>query len=119
MKSSKNKLQNEEYAEAIGKTTFLKLEWKSWDEPPKSGSNIYVILKGDDGYVPVYGEYLDYQLDPVPGDVGRKPHMFREVRFPGSMLNELYIGSEEAKKHLYAWAYALLVVKGKPFADKP
>lgn len=103
---------DEIYAEAVGKITFLKLEWKDWKkELPKSGSNIYVILKSEDRFLPIYAEYLDYELDPLYGR-----HRFQEVRFPGSRLPELYLGSKDAEEYLHAWAYALLIDEKNPFA---
>jgi hypothetical protein len=113
-KIKKKEVSGIEYANAVGKTTYLMLEWKSWkDELPKSGANIYVILMDHPIYVPVYAQYLDYTLG--QNGTSNKPIRFQEVRFPGSTLPDLFFKSNEAEKHLHAWAYALLVDEKSPF----
>jgi hypothetical protein len=80
-----------EFANVIGTTTFLKLDWKSWkDELPPAYQQIFVILRLDKGYYPVTAEFLD-------------PKNFKVVKFDDFTLPDCYLESKEGWR-LHAWA---------------
>lgn len=99
--SAPKKIENPQWARAAGKVTLLKLEWKSWKkELPKSGDEIYVIVKFRDGYLPVMGTYID---EVIPANGPFKASRWRTVRMhPG----ELILENKDDAKRLIAWARA-------------
>jgi hypothetical protein len=80
-----------EFANVVGNTIFLKLEWKSWeDELPPAYEQIFVILRLDKGYYPLTAEFLD-------------PENFKYVKFDDPRIPDCYLDSNEGWR-LHAWA---------------
>ena len=106
-KKKNSKIANPELAEAIGKTTILRLEWKDWKkEFPKNGDRIYVILKLKDGYIPVTGVYLD---ETFPSDRPFPASRWQTVKFDDCFPTAI-VGGEHGET-LFAWAKAVRVGK--------
>ena len=92
MKTNKRskKLTDSFWSKAVGQSTLLRIDWKSFnDEMPKSGQDIFVIVKFSDGYSPLHAEYLD-------GDG------FKWLRFRDSSMPHVYHGSDDWKR-MIAW----------------
>ena len=96
----KKKLEGMEWSKMIGKTTLLRVDWKSFkDELPKHGEDIVVILKCKDGYGPFHAEY-------IKDDKNWSRTRFREPAFP-----DIYMDSKEYKR-MVSWG-RFKVVKQK------
>jgi hypothetical protein len=96
--------ENIEWADVVGKTSTLELHWKDWNDLPKNGDRIYIILKLADGYFSTTGVYFDKTL-PASGP-------FPESRWQTVRFDEGYptaiVGGEHGEK-LFAWSRAKLV----------
>ena len=89
--ATKPKLEGKEWSRMVGKTTLIRVDWKSFDDEfPKHGEDIVVILKCKDGYGPFHAEYL------------QSGENWKEVRFREPMFPTIYMGSKEWKR-LVAW----------------
>lgn len=98
--ANKNKQDGREWSRMVGKTTLIRVDWKSFnDELPKHGEDIVVILKSNDGYGPFHAEYLE---------LGDK---WKEVRFREPQFPTFYFGGKEWKR-MVAWG-RFKVVKQK------
>lgn len=92
-------MSNPQWSRAAGKVTLLKLEWKSWKkELPKSGDDIYLIVKFNDGYLPVTGTYISQML---PANGPLKALRWSEVRMYGG---NLILENKADFRRLIAWA---------------
>jgi hypothetical protein len=99
MKKVSKKLVGAEFADAIGKTTVLALEWKDWEkELPESGDRVYIISKLEDGFYPVTGIYFD-EIIPASGTF--KKSRWQTVRIDDGPM--VILGGEDANR-LIAWA---------------
>jgi hypothetical protein len=95
----KSKMVDGHWANAVGQTTLLRIDWKSWkDEMPKSGRDIIVICRYEDGYSPLHAEYWDERLSPGPN--GR----FQSVKFRDSGMPRIFLNDENWDK-MVAWGY--------------
>lgn len=98
--ATKKKLEGMEWSKMVGKTTLVQVDWKSFDkEYPKSGEDIVVILKFNDGYGPFHAEYIRDGKD------------WSRVRFRDPSFSDIYMGSKDWKK-MVAWG-RFKVVKQK------
>ena len=93
------KLENPEFAKAVGTTTFLRLDWQSWDKLPPQNQQIFVIVRLDNGYYPVTATYLDEIL---PANGPFKASRWQQVKFDDS-IPMVFLGSKDAQR-LIAWA---------------
>ena len=100
------KLENPEFAKAVGTTTFLRLDWQSWDKLPPQNQQIFVIIRLDNGYYPVTATYLDEFFEAKgPFTASR----WQQVKFDDS-IPMIFLGSKDAKR-LIAWARLIKVDK--------
>ena len=107
-KKASKKIEYPELAKAVGHTTFLRLDWKDWKvEQPKSGEEIYVIVKAENGFIPLTGEYWDVTL-PASKDGHFKQSRWRSVKFHSLACCELFLDNKLDAKLLIAWAKAKL-----------
>lgn len=91
---------NPEFADCLGKETLFRLVWRDWKkELPKSGRFIFAVVRANDGWFPVTGEYIEERI---------KNHLFRRVRFHLFPLPDIFLGDENEPR-LIAWAYAKFI----------
>jgi len=100
------KLENPEFAKVVGTTTFLRLDWQSWDKLPPKNQQIFVIVRLDNGYYPVTATYLDETL---PANGPFKASRWQQVKFDDS-IPMVFLGSKDAKR-LIAWARLIKIDK--------
>jgi len=100
MKAAKTKLTNPDFAKPIGKSSLLRIDWKSWDkEVPRHCEDIWVIIRLKKGYFPVTGTYFDQSF---PAKEDMPSARFRSVRFTEFGIPETFMGSKDWKR-LIAW----------------
>ena len=99
----KKKLENPDFARPVGKSSILRIDWKSWDkETPKSGQEIWVILKLKNGYYPVTGTYFDETL---PANGPFKESRWRQIKFHDFGIPDIFVKPhcDKNQKRLVAW----------------
>lgn len=101
---TKKAIINPEFANPVGKSSLLRIDWKSWkDECPKNGTSIWVILKFTNGYVPVTGTYLDHTL-PASSDGHFPETRWRSVKFDDFEYPDIFVGMRDKnEKRMIAW----------------
>lgn len=106
MPKKKTKLEGEHLPKLIGKTSYLKVDWKSWKKelPPKD-QHIWIIIHLQNGYYTVLGEYFEeaipYGCD-QKGNMVIPPRVFRQVRFSDQSIPDVFLGSKDEKR-LIGW----------------
>jgi hypothetical protein len=97
-----------ELAKAVGKTTTLRLHWKSWKkELPPANVTIYIVLKLSDGYIPVTGKFR-HEIFPAIGPF--KKSEWKTVYFDDPYFSTIILGGKGNEK-LIAWAIPEIVGK--------
>jgi len=106
MPKKKNpKVKNPEFLKAVGQSSILRIDWKSWDTYPKSGEKIWVIVRLDKEVVPVTGTYFD-ETFPASADGHFPETRWRSVRFDEFGFPDTFVGpdhSDKNAKRLVAW----------------
>lgn len=97
--SKKAKLENPQFAKAVGTTTFLRLDWQSWDSLPPENTQIFVIVRLENGYYPMTATYYD---EVIPAKGPFKASRWQQVKFDDA-IPTIFLGNKEAKR-LIAWA---------------
>ena len=105
MKSQGKKAQdNPDFKFAVGKSSILRIDWKSWDEFPESGQDIWVVLRLKNGFYPVTGTYFD-EVIPASKEGNFPETRWRSVKFHDFGIPEIYVGKhhDANQKRLIAW----------------
>ena len=98
----KKPLENVEFAEAIGKSTLLRIDWLDWKkEQPKNGEDVWVVVKLENGYYPVRGTYFDETFF---------KSRWRSVKFFDAGIPDIFLKSEDDNR-LIAWGRNQTVVQ--------
>lgn len=101
-RSKKQKIDNPEFSDCIGKRTILELVWYDWKKTlPKHGQDIYIVVRLKDGFYPVMGYYLDEVL---PANGPFKSSRWQTVKFHDMIPPVILGGANE--EILVAWAAA-------------
>ena len=99
----KKEIVNLDFARAVGKSSLLRIDWKSWKtEMPKSGQDIWVVLRMSNGYSVLTGTYFD---EVIPARGPFKESRWKQIKFHDGM-SEMLVGKEYAdknQKRLVAW----------------
>jgi hypothetical protein len=105
----KKKLENFAFSRAVGKSTLLRIDWKDWNkELPKSGAQIWVVIRLENGFYPVQGTYWDETL-PASADGKFPSSRWQSVKFTDYGVPEIYLRSKEQKR-LRAWGYNVAAI---------
>jgi hypothetical protein len=105
----KRKLKNQDFSRSVGKSSLIRIDWKSWtEEVPQSGQDIWVVVKLEKGYYPVTGYYVDHTIPPTKGFP--KGSRWISVRFHEFGIPEIFKGSRDWKR-LIAWGIHKGVVR--------
>lgn len=109
------KLDNPDFKFAVGKSSLLRIDWQSWDTLPKSGQDIWVVLRLQNGFYPVTGTYFDETI-PASKDGHFPETRWKSIKFHDFGIPEIYVGKHHDKnqKRLIAWgAHKGIVRLGK------
>ena len=100
----KKELENPDFVRAVGKSSLLRIDWKSWKEMPKSGDKIWVILRLKKGYYPVTGTYFD-EVIPASKDGHFPASRWKQIKFDDFGIPDIFVGPSHDKnqKRLVAW----------------
>lgn len=105
MKKNK-KLENSDFARAVGKSSILRIDWKSFKkETPKSGQDLWVVLKVRNGYLIATGTYFNEVL-PASKDGHFPATTWKQIKFHDFGIPDILVGKEYAdknQKRLVAW----------------
>lgn len=106
----KKKLVNQDFAKAAGKYSVIRIDWKNWKkELPKSGQDIWVVIRLDNGYYPVTGTYFD-ETFPASKDGVVPKSRWQSVKFTEGSIPDTFMGSKDWKR-LVAWGVQSGVVR--------
>lgn len=100
----KKKLENPDFAHPVGKSSILRIDWKSFKkELPKSGQDIWVVLKTKNGYLLANGTYFN---EVIPASGPFEESRWKQIKFHDYGIPEILVGKEYAdknQKRLIAW----------------
>lgn len=102
----KKKLTNPDFAHPIGKSSILRIDWKSFKkEMPKSGQDIWIVLHCKDGYMVATGTYFN-EVIPASKDGNFPETRWKQIKFHDFGIPDILVGkeySDKNQKHLVAW----------------
>lgn len=104
LQKKNKKLENPEFAKAVGKSTLLRIDWKDWKkELPPTGVPIWIVIRLSDGYYPVTATYIDEHI-PASKDGECAASRWQRIMFD-EYLPDIFIGNTKDKnaKRLIAW----------------
>ena len=100
------KQQNLDFAHPVGKSSILRIDWKSFKkEMPKSGQDIWVVLKARNGYHVVTGTYFN-EVIPASKDGNFPETTWKIIKFHDFGCPDILVGKQYANKNqkrLMAW----------------
>jgi|FAXJ01.1.fsa_nt_gi hypothetical protein len=100
----KLKIENPDFAHPIGKSSILRIDWKSFEkEMPLSGQDIWVVLRVKNGYIIRTGTYFN---EVIPANGPFKASIWKQIKFHDLGLPDILVGKEYAdknQKRLVAW----------------
>jgi hypothetical protein len=102
----KEKQENLDFAHPVGKSSILRIDWKSFKkEMPKSGQDIWVVLKARNGYHVVTGTYFN-EVIPASKDGNFPETTWKIIKFHDFGCPDILVGKQYANKNqkrLMAW----------------
>ena len=106
LQKRKEKQENLDFAHPVGKSSILRIDWKSFKkEMPKSGKDIWVILKVSNGYMVAQGTYFN-EVIPASENGTFPATTWKQIKFHDFGLPDILVGKEYAdrnQKRLVAW----------------
>ena len=104
--NKKKKQENLDFAHPIGKSSILRIDWKSFKkEMPRSGQDIWVVLRVKNGYMIGTGTYFD-EVIPASTDGHFPDTRWRQIKFNDFGIPDILVGkqySDKNQKRLVAW----------------
>jgi len=104
---SGKELPNNDFLKAVGKSSILRIDWKSWNELPNSGCRIWIVVRLDKEVVVVTGTYFDETI-PASKDGHFPETRWRQVKFDEFGFPDTFVGPDHRDKNakrLVAWGY--------------
>lgn len=97
-------IENADLAKAVGKSTLLQIDWKSWKkELPPPGLRVFVVLELEKGYYPVPATFYDETI-PASKDGYFPATRWQQVKFDDSQFPDIFWNcKDENKNRLIAW----------------
>jgi hypothetical protein len=106
MKRKQKTENNADFANPVGKSSILRIDWKSFKkEMPESGQSIWVVLKAKNGYHVVTGTYFN-EVIPASKDGHFPETTWKQIKFNDFGIPDILVGkeySDKNQKHLVAW----------------
>lgn len=106
MKRRKEKQENLDFAHPVGKSSILRIDWKSFKkEMPKSGQDIWIVLKAKNGFMVAQGTYFN-EVIPASKDGNFPETTWKQIKFHDFGIPDILVGkeySDKNQKHLVAW----------------
>lgn len=103
--TKKPKVKNPDFLKAVGQSSILRIDWKSWDTYPRSGEDIWVIVRLDKEVIPVTATYFDEIIS--TSEDGHSPKTrWRSVKFTDYGFPDTFVGPNHKDKNfkrLIAW----------------
>ena len=119
MKKTK-KIENADFANPVGKSSIIRIDWKSFKkEMPKSGQDIWVVLKVSNGYMVATGTYFN-EVIPASKDGNFPDTTWKQIKFHDFGLPDILVGKEYAdknQKRLVAWGVNQGIVRLAPLPE--
>lgn len=101
----KPKVKNADFLKAVGQSSVLRIDWKSWDTLPQSGQKIWIVVRLNKEVVVLTGTYFDETL-PASKDGHFPKTRWRQVKFDEFEFPDVFVGSyhrDKNAKRLVAW----------------
>ena len=102
-KTKKQEISNIDFADAVGKSSLLRIDWKSWDTLPENGMDIWVVVRLDKGYYPFTATYHD---EIIPNTDNFPETRWRQIKFHDFEMPDVFVGLYHEDKNferLIAW----------------